>query len=171
MFVVVFPCSFLILLNWVLSFFVLESWAKGLSIQFIFPKTHLLDSLRLHVNFFVSILMMCALIFIISLCLLDLDFVSSLSCITKANIYSLSEFLMSTLRAMSSLIGLPLMHLREFTGLCFYLVTANLFISFLVYSWTHSSFSNGFFHLPKFIYLLEFFFPWQLYPQRIHKVI
>lgn len=156
--VVVFPSSFLILLNWVLSFFVLESWAKGLSVQFIFPKTHLLDSSSLRVIFFVSISMMYALILIISVCLLGLDFVSSLSCITKANIYSLSEFLMSTLRAMSPLIELLLMRLREFTGLCFHLVTANLlFLSWFLLGPIHHSVMGFFIFLSLYIY--QSFFP------------
>ena len=60
---------FLILLTWILSFCVLVSFAKGLSILLIFSKNQLLVSLILCIVFFFSNWLISVLILIIS-CLL-----------------------------------------------------------------------------------------------------
>jgi hypothetical protein len=79
-FVVISPFAFLILLIWVFSLFILVRFARGLSILFIFPKNQLFVSLILCMFFFVvvvylfvSISLIGALIFIISLLLLFWD--------------------------------------------------------------------------------------------------
>ena len=69
--------SFLILLIWILSLFYPDESAKGLSIVFIFLKSHLLVSLIFTVVFFVSISFFSALIFMISFLPLTLSFVYS----------------------------------------------------------------------------------------------
>ena len=69
--VVTSPFSFLILLMWVFSLFLLMSLAKGLSILFIFSKNQLFVSLIFSIVF-VSISLISAMIFMISFLLLPL---------------------------------------------------------------------------------------------------
>ena len=76
---ITFLSSFLILLIWALSQLFLMSLAKGLSILFTFSKNQLLVSLTFSIIFFVYISFTSALIFMISLLLLTLDFVCSFS--------------------------------------------------------------------------------------------
>ena len=77
--VVTSPFSFLILLIWTLSLFILISLSKGLSIWFIFSKNQLLVSLIFSIVFLVSISFISAQIFMISFLLLALGFVFSFS--------------------------------------------------------------------------------------------
>ena len=71
------PTSFLILIP--LSFFLLVSLAKGLSILFIFSKNQLLVSLTFYIVFLVSISFISTLIFVISFLLLTLGFICPFS--------------------------------------------------------------------------------------------
>lgn len=93
--VVMFRCSFLILLILAISFFLLVKWAKGLSALFNFSKNQLL--IFVCIVFFISILLHSALNFNIFCHLLDLGFVCScfsqfLGCAIKPFICTLSNF-------------------------------------------------------------------------------
>ena len=72
--------SFLILFTWALSLFFFMSLAKGLLILFIFSKNQLLVSFVFAIAFFVSVLLISALIYMISLFLLTLVFFFFLNC-------------------------------------------------------------------------------------------
>ena len=88
--------SFLILLVWVLSLFLLMSLAKGLLILFIFSKNQLLASLIFYMLVFISLISL--LIFMLSFPLLTLELVCSflsspVKCKVRLFIWDFSCFL------------------------------------------------------------------------------
>ena len=105
--------SFVILSIWILSLFFLRSLARDLSILFIFSKNQLLVSLICSTVFLDSILFISALIFIISLLLLDLGYLCcsasvSFRCAVRFCIWDFSCFLRlgeESLRAMKGILA------------------------------------------------------------------
>lgn len=134
-----FPYSFIISLIWVISFFLLFSWAKGLTVMFIFSNNQLLNSLILYVVFIVSISLISSLIFIMSCYLLDFHLVC-IYVFLNLLVVSLSYFFWFFNVSLMAINLLFRTSFNVFQMFCyvifsFSLTYKNIFISVLKFSW------------------------------------
>ena len=136
--VVISPFSFLILLIWFFSFF-LMSLANGLPILFIFPKNQILVLLIFGIASFVSFISV--LIFMISFLLLTLgffmsSFYSCFRCKVRLFIWFFSCFLRYACIAMNLPLNTAFTESHWFGVVVFWFsfVSMHILISFLIYS-------------------------------------
>ena len=160
--------SFLILLVWVLSLFLLMSLAKGLFILFIFSKNQLLVSFVFAIAFFVSVLLFSALIYMISLFLLTLvvfyyyyySFCTWFRCEVRFFIQCFSYFLRLTCIAENFPLRTSFVAPHRFWVLVLLLsfVSGYFLISILISSVICWLFNNMLFIFHVFVFFKGFFF-------------